>query len=1319
MEKRGLIIIALFLLIVLPTISATVDSEIQKITHYAEEYETGNVNYAQFLTYLSSARENLNEMLGAVDYEGGILKQEQLESLLGKSQEETKWIWIEGENHEKKLDYSVPVWRKIIFDGNKIRIRLNAHPSLHIIKTKEEREKIWKLEEEGRYEEANKLRNEGERQLIYRLHFDIEFKKDEKKLDIKSMIEKVKSIAEKFHENPSNENAEDLAEESVNVEKSFDSYYRQSFGKCEDTMSSIFGSENLREIAEIVTYEIEFHEGEDFEAIFRLEMCEECEWNWINIHMWIDARGRFPMPEMKEKDFDYERAEKKYRSLTQPDFESEAKQILEKIKENLELKNYKEAMILSNELNILNNVWNEKSNNVWEEVEKIMHFDEELMTEEERHEFHQNYGWIRLEQKRREKMKELQEENLERRKEFYLDFFKDYEQQEFYVKQMDFEKRLIEEFRTHGQERCDNNEDDDGNGQIDCGDSQCNGQYCGSVIENIIINNQTKEQKVDLFCIAGICQQKQEFIEEDKPTCGNNICEENEELNCIEDCVKCHVWDAIQCKGKLMFSGEDEKGCPLEPICIEEVKTCEIKEDCSQPLCGEADCIEGSCQVIELEECKERECEEGQEKRKKCGMEELIVEICKEGVWIDTNVYCEENGVEEEIIEEEIIADECVIKTDCGGEFDVCSNGKCITIPIEEELEEENKEIIEEKLKIDEELEEENREIIEEEIKSGIINSILGMLGKITGMTVAEDSSSEEIEQSESEEQKDESVEPESDIDYIDDVIEDEYVEEGYSEDEYIKEYTEEGSFEEKEEYEEEDWEERERREQEERERREDEDRERHEEEERERREKECADRCSRECNDRLIRPCAEECTWEECGDELECDIDKVTKECEEKCEKEKDLEECEEECDDKCMKGDNTWIEPEFKEWTEEVGVFNLGGGCRTEEGDTHAYLWFGGWGEPFEKIQRLKDKYYFGGEADWCEWELESLKKQRKEFEKSFNQEFATWFFEKYLVNSAEDWEQMHSGIFELFWSNVDISRRIAERMSCLGMDKIPFDYKLLNFTYETEYGRVEYWEEIQSHNFDYMNKDSRDKKMKDVEIITPYMKVWIFPSEDFIKYELKESMENHEFPGSPEEKLEREKQEGPNEEEKEMIKNNKRFMKTFRKIIEEYGDNLDVAVEFKDYETEEIIFNLHVQLNEKDIMLIEPMLPSEVPSKDITITLDFDELYKIIHKAEKDMSGERIEAPEWARRPIKPIDKINEIKNGILIATKIRGMINDAEITPKEARKDVRKFTNAVFVMMIREGIKGEEDSYEESKEEEKEFETLSGQVVKDFE
>src|SRR3989344_7630888 len=129
MKKYFVFLITVFLLAFIS--ASSVDQEINRITHYAEEYETGNIDYLQLQLYLSSVRQDLNEILGVTSREeGGLLNEEQIKKALGEPTANTNWVWVEGQEKEKRLDKSVPVWNKIIFDGKKIQIRLDSWPSL-------------------------------------------------------------------------------------------------------------------------------------------------------------------------------------------------------------------------------------------------------------------------------------------------------------------------------------------------------------------------------------------------------------------------------------------------------------------------------------------------------------------------------------------------------------------------------------------------------------------------------------------------------------------------------------------------------------------------------------------------------------------------------------------------------------------------------------------------------------------------------------------------------------------------------------------------------------------------------------------------------------------------------------------------------------------------------------------------------------------------------------------------------------------------------------------------------------------------------------
>ncbi|GAG09850.1 unnamed protein product, partial [marine sediment metagenome] len=185
MKKR--VIITCLILFFLPIVLASsIDDEMQKITHYAEEYEIGNIDYVKLLLYTATVRKNLNKNLGIVEREGGgILKQEQIREVLGEPSDETKWVWVENEQQDKRIDDYVPVWKKIVFDGKKIRIMLGAWPTL--------------------------LEKEGEDLLGYRLNFMIDFKRPKEQLNIQGKINEVQSLAEIFNSDSSMANAENLA----------------------------------------------------------------------------------------------------------------------------------------------------------------------------------------------------------------------------------------------------------------------------------------------------------------------------------------------------------------------------------------------------------------------------------------------------------------------------------------------------------------------------------------------------------------------------------------------------------------------------------------------------------------------------------------------------------------------------------------------------------------------------------------------------------------------------------------------------------------------------------------------------------------------------------------------------------------------------------------------------------------------------------------------------------------------------------------------------------------------------------------------------
>ena len=1283
MQKEVLLVFLLLLLV--PVSSASINDELQKITNYAEDFEAGNINYAQLVLYSSASKERINEELGSSSEFGGIVKQEQLEPILGKPSEQTKWIWVEDDMQEKKLDSPLPVWRKNIFDGNKIKLTLEAYPSLIKINEKES--------------------------VFYRLNVNMNFKKPEEQLNLESRISEVTQLAEIYNKDPSSGNAEALAEKSVSIEKLFQTSMRDSSLKCENTMNEIFGSENKKEEQSVLVNEIDFYEGDDFSATANLQMCEDCQWSWINLDLWIESRNP---ASNKQVEF---RKENLPANLEDSEYQDRIREIVSNIKLALDNKDFEKANSEKAKLFSINEAWNQKSNDVWKEADKL--FQKTSDSEESRQD---PYYWVKQEQLRRDKVQELINKNYDARKSFYLDLFKDYTKKEFFLAQIRYEKRLIEDFTKIGQEICNNNLDDNKNEQIDCQDSQCSGKICGKQkVTETTETNETKELEKDLYCIASVCQLREETIELQEIVCGNHICEENETLSCQSDCTQCPVFEAVNCSGKVIFSGTDENQCPLAPICIEENNTCQIDSDCLQPLCGTSSCIENQCQLNSLQECKEPECNDGEKEVINCeNGKELVTKICENGLWTEVPniVACQKNEKlpvnETEIPEqkEQEPENECNVKEDCGNPSDVCSNGKCVTLPstieepepeiefeeisaeeIEKRKEQEEKESQEES-KTKSSSETESQETSPEQSPSTenspdtitaqvtksfklISDRITGFVISITGFETEETPSkpaSEPSTDSTSSESSPESSEENTQTESQDDSKQENSDVVG-SEPQNSPENNQQNENREERDYE---------RENEDR-RKDDEQRERK---EQEKREEECKNMCKDNCEREVVVPCVDKCTRE-----AQKFDDATIEQCKSSCKQENDVQPCITNCESKCKKGEDWWQEKKEEDMMQE-SAFMIGGECRSSEAQqkSEANIYFDGWGNSiWEDLRPLKQKYYSGGEADWCKDEFENIIKQRKEFEKSFNNELIIWFFEKYLPSSADEWQQHMSGLYELYWKDVEISKQMAYTSTCLNKE-IPSDFNLINIEYETEFGKLKFWEEL---------KPMKMNDNKEVMVVSPYMELWIFPPKEFILTEFKKAMKTHKFPGPSEEGSQGE--EGPTQEEVAMIKQDKEFMEKITKITSKYNGNVDVSVQFKDYTTNEIIFNLYAKVNENEIFSVKPMLPEEMPEKDITITMDFEKLYELIYDMEKDMKSSQTQNPPWDNS-MKPIQKVKEVTNGVQMYFKIRSMLNSAEISPIEVEDDANSLMKEFLSMMMKGDKQGppEEESLKQVNE-----------------
>ena len=174
----------------------------------------------------------------------------------------------------------------------------------------------------------------------------------------------------------------------------------------------------------------------------------------------------------------------------------------------------------------------------------------------------------------------------------------------------------------------------------------------------------------------------------------------------------------------------------------------------------------------------------------------------------------------------------------------------------------------------------------------------------------------------------------------------------------------------------------------------------------------------------------------------------------------------------------------------------------------------------------------------------------------------------------------------------------------------------------------------------------------------------------------------------------------------------------MKSIEKFADKYEGNADIAVQFKDYDNGEVVFNLYVQINENDIMKMTPMLPEEMPEKDITVELNFNEVYELIETSQKEMEGGRIESPPWAKKS-QPMQAVKEVYNGVKMFFKVRSMISNAAVEPKSEKKDVQAMVTSFFSMMMSKGgDNGQQDGQDDRNSEEQSDSAqkgMSGKVV----
>ncbi|MBI2547720.1 hypothetical protein HYW21_00045 [Candidatus Woesearchaeota archaeon] len=368
---------------------------------------------------------------------------------------------------------------------------------------------------------------------------------------------------------------------------------------------------------------------------------------------------------------------------------------------------------------------------------------------------------------------------------------------------------------------------------------------------------------------------------------------------------------------------------------------------------------------------------------------------------------------------------------------------------------------------------------------------------------------------------------------------------------------------------------------------------------------------------------------------------------------------------------------------WVEERGVFQLSGSCDVHPtGKVDGYVHFDMWGDPFEKLQGQR----FDGnrQEEWCSWELENLKKERAELEASLNDAFLNWFFTEYITQNPMNFEQYIGGIFEVYWKGlVENSRETAMMLQCLGSNEWPSEYHPLSLAYEGELGSVKIWEEESTMNLNELNQEFAQEFGNEKQVIfSPYMQISIFPPKELVKEIFKESWEEGYMPGPPEE---REKYFGPSTIEVAAIKADPGAMAKIKEISDSFENGAVFTVSIRD--DDEDIFKALVRINEDVIFRAEPLPQNYTEEPDATVEVDFDFIYNLISKQEKEGF---VEYPPWEERPkevvkevVKTISAFTTISTGIATGKikvepfsqsfKILGLIKDVATMKEQGTRE----------------------------------------------
>lgn len=333
-------------------------------------------------------------------------------------------------------------------------------------------------------------------------------------------------------------------------------------------------------------------------------------------------------------------------------------------------------------------------------------------------------------------------------------------------------------------------------------------------------------------------------------------------------------------------------------------------------------------------------------------------------------------------------------------------------------------------------------------------------------------------------------------------------------------------------------------------------------------------------------------------------------------CEMEGRCEDCQEDSDcapARCSEDPRrivTFICEQGEGWEEEKRMLEIGAECNVHSnGEKETSFWIGGWGEELDDFEMYKQEEHQKGEEDWCQQELEWLTAERVMIQESFNDEFIAWFFNEFVDNDPAKFEDHMGMIHSLHKILIENTDRTAWALACLGENEFPVEYQPIQVSYESVYGEIEIWEEF---------KWTDHFEGQEINVLHPYMKIWIFPPKEFIVEKMKE-----EFGGLK----------GPPPHEIAEIKENEVVMKKINKISKRFDDGAEIKIQVVD--NGEVLFQNLIKINPDIIMRMQSIDESYTGPVDATMSIDMDFLYELTATIVKEIEGAHVEGPWWEER------------------------------------------------------------------------------------